>query len=94
MKIDLRNERTGEPFGLYYRVDAIRDKKAHEIYLYASRFEISPTGVLILFDKDNQPYRSFHPSAWRHIATVSMCDGAEMWEQHDWVDEEEVDVNQ
>jgi DNA-directed RNA polymerase alpha subunit len=85
---DVRSGRTGDSFGLYFVVRSIRFGKQHEIYLYATRFEVS-NGDLVLFDKQDKPYRAFSRDTWHEIATTSCLDGSEMWEEHDLSEVEE-----
>jgi hypothetical protein len=75
---------TGKIFGLYYKVNCVRYKKHHEIYLYATEFRIQE-GDLILF-KEDKPYRAFAKRAWTEIVSASCWDGSEMWEEQDWAE--------
>jgi hypothetical protein len=85
MTEDMRDRLTGESFGLYFLVRCSRDKTPHQIYLYASRFEVTD-GDLVLFSKDDKTYRAFSRGNWQEIASASCMDGSEMYEEHDYVE--------
>jgi hypothetical protein len=53
MTEDMRDRLTGESFGRYFLVRCNRDKTPHQIYLYASRFEVTD-GDLLLFNAGNR----------------------------------------
>jgi hypothetical protein len=87
----LKNLRTGlrgEAFGLYFRVACLQNNIRHELQLYATKFMID-SGVLILYDAQERPYRAFAPGLWQEITSISIINGDEMWEDKDFVEEED-----
>jgi hypothetical protein len=84
---NLRYGLTGEAFGLYFKVTCLQHGIVHELQLYADKFTVD-AGMLLLY-RGELPYRAFAPGQWLEISSISIMDGSEMWEDADYVREED-----